>query len=111
MRTYIVAFHTGVMTKANLYRLMNEDHFNEMATKMRFIKVMKFEKSYVLRILEKSYDLGEISLLGKKDLPWISEMFLAAFSGVVQYSLETDGFFNEEKLQKAAKLFTVSILC
>ena len=67
--------------------------------------MLDYEKSYIVRIMEDGYDSGEYRDFEREDIPWIAELFLAAFYGMVQYSVERDGAFDEEKLTKAALLF------
>ena len=111
VQTYILEFHKEVINKANLYSILKKEDYEVVATRIRFIKVMEFEKSYILRILEDGYDSGEFQQMERNDLPWVSEMFLAGFLGVVQYSLEKDGFFDEAKIQKTINLITGRVLC
>lgn len=108
--TYIYEFHKGLFQKANLYRIMNKDHIVEVTAKKHFLKMMEFEKSYIIRIMEDGYDSGEYTTVERIDIPWIAEIFLAALFGIVQYLIEKDGcFINEKKLSKIADLLVLRI--
>ena len=109
--TYIMEFNKEVINKANLYRIVKQDHISETLAKKHFLQMMKYEQSYIVRIMEDGYDAGEYKEVEREEIPWLAEMFLAAFYGVVQYSVEKDGFFDEEKLQKTAELITSRIFC
>ena len=104
--TYILVFNKEVINKANLYRIVKQDHISESLAKKHFLQMMRYEQSYIIRIMEDGYDAGEYKAVERKEIPWLAEMFLAAFYGVVQYSVEKDGFFDEKKLKKTAELIT-----
>ncbi|HBL78336.1 MAG: hypothetical protein A2W90_16235 [Bacteroidetes bacterium GWF2_42_66] len=111
IKTYALEFHKEAIHKVNLYRIMKQDFIAEAYAKKHFFKMMEFEQKYIIRILEDGYDSGEYKEINKEDIPWIAEMFLAAFLGVVQYTVEKDGFLNEEKLEKTINLIAPRIFC
>ncbi|WP_423127093.1 TetR/AcrR family transcriptional regulator [Gaoshiqia sp. Z1-71] len=100
IRTYVVEFHKEVIKKVNLYRIIRQDHLAENKARGIFNRMVDYEKSYIIRILEDGYDAGEYRDIAREDIPWISEIFLAAFYGTVEYIVEKDGYFDEEKLVK-----------
>jgi len=101
---YISAFHKEVISKANLYRIVSLEFISEATKEAHFKEIMQFEKAYLLRMFEDSYDACEFILIEKKDLPWFSEIMIAAFLGIVRYSIEIDHGFDQEKLDKAIDL-------
>ena len=104
IKTYVIEFHKEVVNKVNLYRLIRQDSKSFGFAKDKFLKMMEFEQSYIVRILEDGFDSGEYNTSGKEDIPWIAEMFLASFYGVVQYGVEKDGYYNEEKIERIVEL-------
>ncbi|WP_321289797.1 TetR/AcrR family transcriptional regulator [uncultured Sunxiuqinia sp.] len=104
IKTYVIEFHKEVVNKVNLYRLIRQDSKLFGFAKDKFLKMMEFEQSYIVRILEDGFDSGEYNTSGKEDIPWIAEMFLASFYGVVQYGVEKDGYYNEEKIERIVEL-------
>jgi AcrR family transcriptional regulator len=104
IKTYVIEFHKEVVNKVNLYRLIRQDSKSFGFAKDKFLKMMEFEQSYIVRILEDGFDAGEYNTSGKEDIPWIAEMFLASFYGVVQYGVEKDGYYNEEKIERIVEL-------
>lgn len=108
--TYVVEFYSKVVQRANLYRIISQDHVGDGAARKHFMKMMEFEQSYIQRILEDGYDAGEYKNVKREDIPWIAETFLAAFYGTVLYVIEKEGFFNEEELIKAVHYFVPKLL-
>lgn len=109
IKAYVIEFHKEVANKVNLYRLMKQDVFSLGISKKYFLHMMEFEQSYIIRILEDGFDSGEYKTTQREDIPWIAEMFLASFYGVVQYGIEKDGFYDEEKIVRIADLITPRI--
>lgn len=109
IQTYVIEFHKEVCKRANLYRLMKQDFSSLGVSKKYFLSMMEYEQAYITRILEDGYDSGEYLTPHREDIPWISEMFLASFCGIVQYGLEKEGFYNEEKLERFVNLITPKV--
>ena len=107
IKTYVYEFHREVIHKVNLYRIMRKDYIDpaaEIKAKKRFLKMMEFERSYITRIMEDGYDSGEYTEVDWENIPWLAEMFLAAFLGTVQYIVEKEGLFEDKKLMKLINL-------
>jgi AcrR family transcriptional regulator len=102
---YAVEFYREVINRANLYRIIRQERPTGTTARKYFIKMMEFEQSYIIRILEDGYDAGEYKNVKREDIPWIAEIFLSAFYGTVLYVLEKEGFFNEEEVSKAVHYF------
>ncbi|MGQ7868591.1 TetR/AcrR family transcriptional regulator [Sunxiuqinia sp. sy24] len=109
IKTYVIEFHKEVSKKANLFRLMKQDYTSLGVSRKHFLSMMEFEQAYIIRILEDGYDSGEYSTSNREDIPWLSEMFLSSFCGIVQYSLEKEGFYNEEKMIRFVNLITPKV--
>ena len=107
--TYTIEFHKEVITKANLYRIIRFEDMAESRIKTHFYKMLEYEKSYMVRMMEDGYDSGEFRDVDRDDIPWIAEIFLAAFYGMVKYAVDKDGELDEEKLIKTAYLFIPKI--
>lgn len=100
LKTYTREFHKEVINKKNLYRIIKQEQSNELYHN-HLLSIVSFEQSYISRILEDGYDLKELREIKREEIGWVSEMFLAAFLGLVFYSIEKDGFLDEDKLNKA----------
>jgi len=108
IKTYVYEFHREIIHKVNLYRIIRQDHIDpsaEITAKKRFLKMMEFERSYITRIMEDGYDSGEYTEVAREDIPWLAEMFLAAFLGTMQYIVEKEGIFEDKKLRKLTNIF------
>ncbi len=106
IRTYIIEFHKEVVNKANLYRIVKHEYLNEARTKAYFTKLLEFEKSYIIRIMEDGVDSGDCKGIDRNDISWLAEILLASFYGTAQYLVEREGELDMAKLEKAAQLFT-----
>ncbi len=118
LMTYFVVFHKGVVNKLNLYRTLKLE-INGRVTNLSLLhrsldispikKFIDFEADYLARIMNDSYDAGELTKIEKEDIPFFSEILVAAFLGVMSYNIETDALKNKEKLHKTATLFIKQI--
>ena len=77
LKTYMIEFQKGTLSMANVYRIVNNVSYDKKASKERFVRMMEFEKSYVLRIMEDAYDSGECRSIDKEDLPLMAELLLS----------------------------------
>ncbi len=107
---YIVEFYREVLNRANLYRIISQEHAAEVTARRYFMEMMNFEQAYITRILEDGYDAGEYRNVNPEDIGWIAETFLAAFYGTVLYTMEKEGFFDESKIIKAVQYFVPKLL-
>jgi len=117
--TYFITFHTEVVYKLNLYRTIklemdsNAVHLALPNKKYRIDSVQKFiefEKDYLTRILDDAYDSGEFRKIEKDDIPFFSEVLIAAFFGVMSYTIEHDALQNKEKLRKTVDILISQVL-
>ena len=109
LKTYIIEFQRESVSKANLYRIVHNKPFDEKRSKELFRRMLEFEKSYILRIMEDAYDSGECHDIEKADLPVVAELLLAGFYGTIQYIVEKDGQYDQQKLEHIAELFTTKL--
>ena len=100
LRVYFSVFHKEIINKVNLYKVVKQDVLNSGNKQKYFHETMAFEISYITRILEDGYDAGEFIQLKKDEIPWFSEILIAAFLGIVQYSIESDFGFDQSKLEQ-----------
>lgn len=101
---YFRVFHKEVLYKVNLYRIVKQELISETSKEVHFTKLMNYEKNYINRILEEGYDAGDCIDIERKDLYWFSEIIIAAFLGIVRYSIESENNFDQEKLDMATDL-------
>ena len=111
INTYVLEFHKEVFNKVNLYRVMKQESSSKEVARKHFLKMMEFEQAYIVRILEDGFDSGEFKETEKSDIPWLAEMLLASFYGLVQYGIEKDGFYDEKRMTRIVDLITPRIFC
>jgi len=109
INTYATEFHKEIINRINLYRAVVQENLPKIMNSQIMDKMMDYEKSYLVRILEDGYDAGEYTRISRKDIPHIAEIFLAAFFGAVRYFIAKDGTLSLERLQKTADLFIPQI--
>jgi AcrR family transcriptional regulator len=105
VHAYFTTFHNEIYNKINLYRVMAQEQLPENVSDKIYSKVIDFEKLYIVRILEDGYDSGECRKFKREEIPWIAEMFFAAFFGIVRYLIKKDGTISFDRLQKTANTF------
>lgn len=109
MLAYFVNFHKEAIHKTNLYRVVKQEIKIESIGQLHFNKLIDFEKEYISRILLDGYDSGEYTEFEKEDIEWLSKTLIAAFLGIVRYTVETDGEIDENKLLQAADMIIPKI--
>jgi AcrR family transcriptional regulator len=109
LKTYMIEFQKGTLSMANVYRLVNNVSFDKKTSKERFIRMMEFEKSYILKILQEANNAGECSSLNKDDFPLMAELLLAGFFGTTKYLIEKDDKYDQKKLERIAEIFTTKL--
>jgi hypothetical protein len=65
---------------------------------------MEFEQAYITRLLEDAYDAGQFREIEKEEIPWFAETMLAAFFGIVRYTIEKEKELDVDKLEKIVKI-------
>lgn len=109
INTYATEFHKEIITRINLYSAIVQENLPKIMNSQIMDKMMDYERSYLVRILEDGYDAGEYTRINREDIPYIAEIFLAAFFGAVRYFIAKDGTLSLERLQKTADLFIPQI--
>ena len=109
LMTYFIKFHEEILNKVNIYRIVKHELRNENHAKEYFLRMLEFEKSYVTRMLEDGIDAKEFNGVEPKDVSWFAETILAAFFGIVRFSIESDQGFDQEKLEKIAGILIPKI--
>jgi len=104
INAYIIEFYRLFLSKINVYRVVNEELDHDSTRRYYFDRLMTFERSYITRLLEEGYDMGEFNEFEKKDIPWFSELVIAAFMGIARYSVETENRLDQEKMEKAVSI-------
>ncbi len=107
--TYATEFHKEIINRINLYSAIVQENLPRLMNGQIIDKMMDYEKSYLVRILEDGYDSGEYTRVNREEIPYIAEIFLAAFFGAVRYFISKDGALSLERLQKTADLFIPQI--
>jgi len=110
INTYVLEFYKEIINKVNLYRIMKYELIHESLAKTHFDNITKFENSYIAKLLMEGLDNYELTGIERKEIPFFSEIMVAAYFGVVRYSLESDGEIDLEKLQKVSDVLLPRIL-
>jgi len=100
LKTYSLTFHRETINKINLFRILKQELKSEIEKSDRFNTVIEYEKTFISRIISDGVDNAEFSGMSKNDIPWFSEIVLVAFLGIVRYSIEREGEFDEAKFNK-----------
>lgn len=108
--TYILEFYKEINNKVNLYRIIKHELIHESLAQVHFNNIVEFEKSYITKILNEGLEKNEITGIKPKEIPFFAEVMLAAFFGVVRYSLESDGVIDLERLQNVSDVLLPRIL-
>ncbi len=103
LENYFVKFHEEIIDKINLYRIVKNEIKNQCLAEKLFKKIMKYEQDYLTHMLEEAHDSGEFNEFKKEDLSWYAEIMLAAFLGIVKYTIESEEGFDQQKLKRTAE--------
>lgn len=113
MECYFLTFHSEVIKKMNLYRTVMREIDNDPTKlncgttdyrKTACQKFLTFEKDYLTRIFEDAYDSGEYMKIPKADLAHFAETLIAAFFGIVTYTVDTELEENQERIKRTAHI-------
>ena len=108
--TYIFEFYKEINNKVNIYRIIKHELIKESLAQVYFNNIVEFEKSYITKILNEGLNKNELTGIEPKKIPFFAEVMLAAFFGVVRYSLERDGVIDLERLQNVSDVLLPRIL-
>ncbi|MEI6864603.1 TetR/AcrR family transcriptional regulator [Flavicella sp.] len=109
LSTYFLEFHKEIAHKVNLHSGLRNDLKNDKKTTELFRRTIAFETKFITRILEEGYDTGEFTEVKLEDIPWFAESALAAFFGIVRFSIENENGFELEKIERISNTFTPKI--
>jgi len=101
LKAYFQTFHRETMDKINLFRILKQELKSEFEKSDRFHKVIVYETDFIANLISDGYDTGEFRGIDKNDIPWFSEILMVAFIGIVRYTIEREGVFDENKINKA----------
>ncbi len=101
---YFIIFHEEVINKMNLYRVVKQEMKIGSIMQDHFEQIMQFEQDYLSRILIDGYDSGDFTDFTKEDIPWFSKTLIAAFLGIVRYTIESEEGIDKDKLERAAAM-------
>ncbi len=109
IKTYFLAFHTEAVNKINIFRILQQNRFEEIAKFQRLKGVIEYEQAYVESMITEAYNTGEYSGIAKEDIPLFSEIMVVSFLGLVKYSIEKDQGMEIEKLSKVTDMLIPKI--
>lgn len=104
IRTYFIELNKGIEKEVTLSRIIKMDFSSKRIAQKYYLTVMKFEKTYLTRIMEDSYDSDEYKNVCRQDISGIAELLLVAFFSTVAYSMAKESLFDKEKLQQTIDL-------
>ncbi len=102
IKTYFRVFHQETLNTINLFRILKQEIKSELIKSSRFNNVIDFEKKFLSGIILSGFQKGKFSELQEDDIPWFTGILLVAFMGIVRYSVESDGDFDEAQFDKIA---------
>ncbi len=101
LKAYFQAFHRETLDKINLFRILKQELKSEFEKSNRFNKIIVYETAFISNLISDGYDSGEFRGIDKDDISWFSEILMVAFLGIVRYTIEREGIFDENKINKA----------
>lgn len=96
---YVMHFHTGIINKMNLYRILKYEILDKKVSNVYFNRLIANEIVYMTGILRKAYDKGDLTNINKEQIDWFAEVIIAAFFGIVRYSAENEDGLDQKKLE------------
>jgi hypothetical protein len=102
--TYTLEFHKEIISRVNLYRVIKQEQALEKFGNKVFEKMLDYEKSYIIRIIEDGYDSGELRSFERENIPWLAELLLASFLGIVRHLILREGSLDPDKLRSTADI-------
>lgn len=101
IQTYFHVFHKEMLNKRNIYRVMASELRDGKFVYTQFAKLMSYEKNYVAQLLQKAYNNKELTVPDTKkyDFLLIAEVLLAAFYGIMRYSINTPDGYDMDKVE------------
>lgn len=109
IKVYLITFHTEAVNKINLFRILQQNRFEEIAKFERLKKAINFEQAYIEDIITRSWHNDEYRGIPKEDIPMFSEILVVSFLGLVKYSIEKDQEIEFEKMAKMADVMVPRI--
>ncbi len=101
IRNYFQVFHQEVLEKRNLYRILSSELRDGKFLYQQFYTLMSYEKIYVAGLLRKAYDNGELQAPDdNSNVELMAEVLLAAFYGILRYSINTPEGYDMPKVEK-----------
>ena len=110
LKSYIITFHQEALNKINVFRILKQEIKNELANSARFANIIEFETSFVTSLLNEGFEKKELTGLEKDDIPWLAEVMVVSFLGIVRYSVEKEGQFDASRLEKVTEVLISRII-
>jgi len=104
VRTYFLEFNKGITHEVTLARIVTKDFHLKRTAQKYFSELMRYEKAYLVQIIEDGYDSDEYKKASREDIPEVVELLLVAFFGVIDYSMGKENDLDKEKLQQTIDL-------
>jgi AcrR family transcriptional regulator len=110
LHTYFITFHQETLNKMNLFRILKQELKSELANGSRFNSVIEFETNFVAGLLNEGFEKGEFTGIEKEDIPWFAEVMVVSFLGIVRYSVEKEGEFDNDNLLRVTDVLISRII-
>jgi len=105
--TYMIEFHKEAVQRINLYRILKQEMTIQSVGDKAFKQLANSEKSFLVKIINENFDQLNDGFIKRDDVVFFAELMIAAFMGIVRYTIDTDNNFDTDKLRKSAE-FIVS---
>ena len=109
IKIYLITFHTEIVNKINLFRILQQKRLEELANPDRLKKAIEFEKDYIESIITDAWDKNEYRGIAREDIPMFSEILVVSFLGLVKYSIEKDQNIEFDYLSKLSDMIVPKI--
>lgn len=104
IETYFLEFYKKINDRVNLYRIMRNELFELSVTRKHFDNIVKFEKSYIVKLLEDGFQNKELTGIRFEEIPAYAEIYLVAMFGVIRYYIDQDGEMDIDNLEDVVRL-------
>jgi len=110
LHAYFITFHQETLDKMNLFRILKQELKSELANGSRFNSIIEFETKFVAGLLNEGFEKGEFTGIEKEDIPWFAEVMVVSFLGIVRYSVEKEGEFDNDKLLRVTDVLISRVI-
>lgn len=110
MRVYLLTYYKSLMNNVNLHRIIKNSDTRKVSKSDYYMKALNYEIHYITELMIKGARKGELTSIDEKEIPWLAETLIVGFGGIVMYSIDKEGAFNDEQINKIEDLLINRII-